>query len=157
MGPRLKQPRRPQPRGLEALKVSVANLDEKVEKLLHYLEGNGNPGLLHRMTVLEESQKPMAADISEARLAIKDLTKAVETQNAAFSGQTAMLSSSLATLTSLVTAHVKPDNPQHKTLLQQFQNRPIQVMLAVLVTFTFLHAAEPWLNQVIGYLKGLLF
>lgn len=167
---------------IATLTALVEGLQKTSEKTLKALEGNGQPGLLQRVTMTEMRQAELTASTTEDRETVRTLAKCVDEVSDAIAKHTAAsnpdhcgkaataelegaVDRKISTLTKtvqecadLVKGHVDKNNPQHKTLAVLWEDNPIRFVLgAIGVTlFITLGVVSGYFEHIIEFLKKFI-
>lgn len=117
----------------------MESLASGLDKVLHILEGNGNPGLVDRVMEIESSSNQRSKDLGELIISTKEISK------------------QLSTLTSSVLEHQRTDNPQHKTITLFFLKSPGELLkwIAGVVLIMYVLESSGALSRIAKLVIGL--
>jgi len=118
---------------LACLEEGQANHTEQMAKVLRLLEGNGQPGMLQRQTVMEQ-----AVTAIQSTLTVTSATMGA-------------LENNQRSLQDLLESHLSPRNPEHKTIAGAWE-RDKWGVVKVLGIIT----AAIYLAVQTGFLSGVL-
>jgi hypothetical protein len=135
---------------LAVLRTQMDNLTEQMGKVLHYLEGNGRPGLLQRVPELERALSEHEAR-AENRLA--KIEQALDRSTSIQTGTQRQLDE----MTARFNTHTDPSNLGHRTIAQAWATNPkgllknlglTALVVYILVEAGVLRAVVEWLARL---------